>query len=272
MNIDIIPSLQAASHLGMLRASKFKPKIGFKYRVEARREGSLLWTRETENLITTVGAETLLKNSFPTSETAVTAWFVGLIAATAGQQTTGAMTSGSATLTLATAFGTAPAVGQVITVFGAGASAGNLVTTIASGSGTSWTLSATAGTTVTGAACVCGPAMADADTSASHAGWVEATTAQVTQTVRAAYSPAAVSTSGANAIKTNAASPAAYTGNTPTWYLTGLFLASTSAIGSTTDVLMSEAAFDASATPPGAALVQSGTALSITAIMQMNAG
>lgn len=273
MLIQAIPSLEAAAHFGMLRKSRFAPKIGFRYKVLAHDPaGQLLWSRDAENLITTAGAEQLLKNTFPTSETAITSWFVGVIAATAGQQTTGAMTSGSTTLTLGVAFGTTPAVGQVVTVFGAGASGGNLVTTFASGAGTSWVLAAAAGTTVSAAACVCGPVLADADTSALHAGWVEASTSQVTQTVRAAYSPAAVSTSGVNAAKTNAAAPAAYTGNTPNWYLTGLFLASSSAIASITDILLSEAAFDANATPAGAALVQSGTALSITAVMQMNAG
>ncbi len=241
-------------------------KMGVEYDIEAYVDSILVWKKKAFNLITTVGAKQILMNLMPASETAITSWYISLIAATSGQQTTGSTTASSTTLTLATAFGTEGVVGQVITVVGAGASGGNLVTTIASiTSTTAYVLSTAATTATTGAACILGPVMAVADTSASHSGWVEVTTSQVTQTVRASFTVAAVSTSGVNAIKTNSASPAVYNGNTPTWWMTGVFLASSDVFASTTDTLLSEAAFDSSASPPGASQITSGMTLNITA-------
>ncbi len=270
---------------------RLKAKPGIRYSVEAweswdhesrkhrypqsewKRHG-LVWTREADNMIPTIGAKQLLINSFlAAGETAITSWFLTLIAAQAGQiDTTASITSGAAVLTLGTAFGTALVVGQVVTVIGAGASGGNLVTTVSVvTSTTSYTLAANAGTTVSAATVIAGPVLAVGDTSASHAGWTEVTTAQVTQTVRPAFTVAVVGTSGANAIKSNSASPSAFTGNTPTWWMTGLALVSTSAFGATTDTLISEAIFDANATPPGAAQVTSGLAISVQATMLMTA-
>ena len=252
---------------GMEKESSFDiSKMGVEYDIEAYIDSVLVWKKKAFNLITTVGAKQILMNLMPASETAITSWYISLIAATSGQQTTGSTTASSTTLTLATAFGTEGVVGQVITVVGAGASGGNLVTTIASiTSTTAYVLSTAATTATTGAACILGPVMAVADTSASHSGWVEVTTSQVTQTVRASFTVAAVSTSGVNAIKTNSASPAVYNGNTPTWWMTGVFLASSDVFASTTDTLLSEAAFDSSASPPGASQITSGMTLNITA-------
>ena len=241
-------------------------KMGVEYDIEAYIDSVLIWKKKAFNLITTVGAKQILMNLMPASEAAITSWYISLIAATSGQQTTGSTTASSTTLTLATAFGTEGVVGQVITVVGAGASGGNLVTTIASITSTTVYVLATAASTATsGAACILGPVMAVADTSASHSGWVEVTTSQVTQTVRASFTVAAVSTSGNNAIKTNSASPAVYNGSTPTWWMTGVFLASSDVFASTSDTLLSEAAFDSSASPPGASQITSGMTLNITA-------
>ena len=242
-------------------------KMGMVYEVEGWMKDKLIWTRKTENLITTVGAEQILMNLMPASgETAITAWYLSGMAAPSGDVTTGSMSASSTTLTLATAFGTEGVVGQVITVIGAGSGGGNLVTTISSiTSTTDYVLATAASTAVTGAACILGPVMAIGDTSASHSGWTEMTTSQVTQTTRLSYTVAAVSTSSGNAIKTNSASPASYTGNTPTWWMTGVFLASSDVFGSTTDTLLSEAAFDANATPPGAVQVTSGMTINLKA-------
>ena len=252
---------------GMGKEASFDiSKMGVEYDIEAYVDSILIWKKKAFNLITTVGAKQILMNLMPASETAITSWYISLIAATSGQQTTGSTTASSTTLTLATAFGTEGVVGQVITVVGAGASGGNLVTTIASiTSTTAYVLSTAATTATTGAACILGPVMAVADTSASHSGWVEVTTSQVTQTVRASFTVAAVSTSGNNAIKTNSASPAVYNGSTPTWWMTGVFLASSDVFASTSDTLLSEAAFDSSASPPGASQITSGMTLNITA-------
>ncbi len=249
-------------------------KWGVSYEIEAYMGEELLWSKKTDNLIPTIGAEQILIDLMPASgETSITAWFISLIAATSNQQSTGSMTASSADLTLATAFGTEGVVGQVITVVGAGVSGANLVTTISSiTSTTAYVLAATASTAVTNAVCVLGPVMAVGDTSASHAGWVEVTTSQVTQTTRQSFTPGTVSTSGSNAIKTNSASPAVYTGNTPTWWMTGIIMASTDVFGSTTDTLLSEAAFDANASPPGAAMIQNGMTLNIKATFTSVAG
>lgn len=276
--IRSIPSFSGGSRVSHGMGKSFKPfrgKTGVVFDIKAysKDNSELLWTRKAENLITTIGSEQLLINTFPASgETAISAWYVGLMA-TADYNATGSMTSGSADLTLGTALPTAMIVGQVVTVVGAGTSGANLVTTISSvTSTTAYVLATAAGTTVSSATVVAGPQLAIADTSASHAGWVEATTSQVTQTVRASYTVAAVSNVSGNGTKTNGANPAAYTGNTVSWWMSGVFLASSDVIGSTTDTLLSEAPFSSSSTPPGAALVQSGTNLQITAVFTMNAG
>lgn len=128
----------------------------------------LKWTEEIWNTNPYAGRNKYLDATLKTGLT-TPAWYVFLAGAT---ETTAAITTGTAALTITPSDFVAADAGSAIIVAGAGAAGADLVTTILTyTSATAVTLAANAGTTVTGARCAWGPRLAD--TFASHAPWTE---------------------------------------------------------------------------------------------------
>ena len=141
------------------------------YKVECfDKYGKFKWAEEFDNRVATTGLNKYLDATLKTG-LAAPAWYVGLVGAT---QTDGVMNSASGILTSALGAFTSVDVGQPITVKGAGTAGADLNTTVASyQSVTQVTLTAVAGTSVTGAGYLIGCRLAD--TMASHAPWAEVT-------------------------------------------------------------------------------------------------
>ena len=154
---------QAMEKLGVTLKQYYKVECFDKY-------GKFKWVEEFDNRVSTVGLNKYLDATLKTG-LAAPAWYVGLVGPT---QSDGAMTAASGILTSAAGAFSSADVGQPITVKGAGTAGADLNTTVASyQSATQVTLTATAGTTVTGAGYLIGCRLAD--TMASHAPWTEST-------------------------------------------------------------------------------------------------
>ena len=154
---------QALEKFGVILKQHYKVECFDKY-------GKFRWVEEFDNRVSTVGLNKYLDATLKTG-LAAPAWYVGLVGPT---QSDGAMTAASGILTSAAGAFSSADVGQPITVKGAGTAGADLNTTVASyQSATQVTLTATAGTTVTGAGYLIGCRLAD--TMASHAPWTEST-------------------------------------------------------------------------------------------------
>jgi hypothetical protein len=255
-----------------LRDGGFGASVGmraprFKYSLELVEvsTGRVVARRDASNLVTRAGCADLLTAYFKAG-TQTTAWYIGVIKQQSSQST-GAMTSGQTALTVGTSVTTL--TGQQVTVFGAGTSGANLVTTISAGAASATqTLSAAAGTTVSGAIVVFGPTFATTDTQGSHANWTEIATTDVTDAARQAWTGGAVGSGSDTVSVDNSASQAIYHPNT-NWYACGLFMASNNVIAGTTGTLYGEAGFT-----QGALSVQGGGAyqLNISSTLQAAAG
>lgn len=204
--------------------------------------GRLIREESFRNLVTTAGKNYLLQCGLANAAAQITTWYAGMIAENR-HVSDGAITSGQATLTSATASFTSGDAGRQITVFGAGAAGANLATTIQSfTNATTVVLAANAGTTVSAALVSVGPLLTATDTMSSHAGWTEVPASQVQQATRQVWTPGTVSGGSAS----DSASPAAYTmaaSLAGTAYIHGLFLVSNNTIAGTTGTLYSEGEF-----------------------------
>lgn len=175
--------------------------------------------------VTTVGLNALLSSTLANSVTSAT-WYVGLCKQVASD---GAITSGAATFTSASGTFAAGDIGRNIIVQGAGAAGADLYTTISAvGSGTSITLAANAGTTVSGARYAFECRLAD--TMASHASFVESTA--YSNANRVTWTPGAVSAGSVS----NSGAVAAFSINATDWIF-GAFLTSNNTISGTTGSL-----------------------------------
>jgi hypothetical protein len=188
-----------------------------------------LWDDEFHNLVVTEGLNTLLGRTFDVVGSDVN-WYVGLIGAGTG---TVAITSGAATVTgTSTGFTTEldNAPNADIIIVGAGASGADYRNTVATfSSTTSITVSANAGTTVSGAAYAVEPVASD--TMASHSMWNENTT--YSNANRVAWTKNGAPSGGA---MSNSSSKAAFNINGTT-RLFGAFLTNNNTKGGTTGTL-----------------------------------
>lgn len=201
--------------------------------------GSIIRDDKIDNLVVTAGLNYLLEVGLTNGTAQITTWYIGMIIEQS-HQNTASMTSGSPTLTVGTSV--TVSTGQYVTVYGAGASGANLNTTVATGTtGTSITLSANAGTSVTNAIVTFGPTFAAADTMSSHTGWTEVPSADITQSTRPAWTPGTVS-GGAIAAGTATTFNMA-SGLAGIVYLHGFFVASNNTLGGTAGTLFSEGEF-----------------------------
>lgn len=227
------------------------------YHLEAHNAaGELLWTDTVKNRVVTAGLNKLLDATFKTGLT-TPAWYVGLVGAAI---TDGAITTGTATFTSASAPFTAADAGRAIIVRGAGAAGADLVTTILSfGTTSSVTLAANAGTTVSGARALFDARAAD--TSASHTSWTEL----------AAYSEANRQTFTAGTVASgsvdNSAAKAVFTINADNTLIGGLFLIDNNTKSGTTGTLYGMAPF----TTVGFRQLNNGDTLSVTATLSVAA-
>ncbi len=218
--------------------------------------GTMLALETFANLVTTGGKNYLLAAGLANATPAIAAWYVGMIAENrhAGD---GATTSGSATLSSATANFAAGDAGRQITVYGAGTGGANLATTIASvTNSTTAAMANAAGATTTNAIVSIGPLLAAADTMGAHPGWIEVAASQLQQTTRPAWTPGSVSGGSVN----DDAAPVLYTMSASLAaivYIHGLFLVSDATLGGAAGTLYSEGAFT-----QGALAVQAGYSVS----------
>jgi hypothetical protein len=219
--------------------------------------GRVLRRVSFDNLVTTAGKNYLLQAGLTNGVAAITSWYLGMIAENR-HVSDGAITSGAATLTSATAAFTAGDVGRQVTIYGAGASGAALVTTISAyTNGTTVTVAMNAGMTTSGAIISIGPLLTAADTMAGHAGWTEVPAASVTAANRLAWTPGAVS---GGAIAAGSATTYTMAAGLPgVVYIHGFFVASNNTIGGTTGTLYSEAEFS-----QGALAVQANYTISDT--------
>jgi hypothetical protein len=104
------------------------------------------------------------------------------------------------------------------------------------------------------------PTFATADTMASHAGWTEIGSSDVSESNRQAFTPGSISAGAVD----NSGSPAVYHMLTSIT-LQGLFLANNNTLAGSTGTLYGEASFTASA-------VQNGYTVSVTATLSITAG
>ncbi len=161
--VNMTPGLAASA------AAHFGGRLRTHYHVECVRKGNVVWVEDCDNRTTTLGLNLYLTDTLGGGTGA--SEYVGLVGATA---TDGTITSGQATFSSASGAFTSADVGQPITVKGAGASGADLNTTISAyTSATAVTLTANAGTTVSGAGYLVGCRLAD--TMASHSPWTEIT-------------------------------------------------------------------------------------------------
>jgi hypothetical protein len=109
------------------------------------------------------------------------------------------------------------------------------------------------------------PVFTTADTMASHGGWTEIASSDVTDSVRQTWTPGAIASGGDTVSVNSSGSPAAYHLNA-SLTLQGLFLVDQNTIGGGTGNLYSEAAF--SAPVSGVA----GQIASVTGQVQLTAG
>jgi hypothetical protein len=203
-----------------------------KYRLECfGPDGKLKWASEFKNRVPTAGLNKYLDAALKTG-LASPLWYVGLVGASI---TDGAITAAAAILTSASNPFTAADVGSPIIVKGAGAAGADLVTTISAyTSAGQVTLTANAGTTVTGAGAAWG--CRAADTMASHAPWVEVT--PYSNATRPAFTPGTIASGSVD----NSASKAVFTINA-TSQIYGLFLADVNTKGGTTGTLQGMGVF-----------------------------
>ena len=227
------------------------------YDVVARnRNGKILWEEQAHNRVVTAGLNNLLDAAIKTGVTSPT-WFVGLVGATI---TDGAITSGAAVLTSASALFLAADAGRAIIVRGAGAAGADLVTTILTFTSTSnVTLSANAGTTVTGASAIWDARAADV--MSSHASWVE--NVNYSNANRVAFTAGTIASGSVD----NSASAAVFNINTNNTLIGGLFLANNSTKSGTTGILHGMAPFST----VGFRQVNSGDTLTVTATLSITA-
>lgn len=168
-------------------------------------DGEVKWVDHVVNRVTTVGLNLLLNGTFIAPNNGSTTWYVGLMGSSAGSITT---VSGSAGIIDApespwtTADSTRAFLGKSM-----GAAGADLSTTLTYVSGSSVTLGATCGATLTGTG-VAAWDLRPTDTAASHAPWSEAVPYSGN---RPAWTPGAV----ASGSVTNSASPASFSITVP---------------------------------------------------------
>ena len=216
------------------------------------RDGAVIGVYQFENLVTTVGLNALLDNTFSAAAGSVS-WYVGLVGAGTG---TVAITSAASAVTgtgttLDAGLATSP-IADIIIV-GAGASGADLITTVATRtSNTAITTTATAGTTVSGAAFA--TEVIAGDTLASHINsWSE--TAPYSNGTRPAWTKNGSASGGANS---NSSSKASFSVNA-SGRVFGGFMASDSTKSGTTGTLYGMGLFTSS----GSRSVISGDTLNV---------
>jgi hypothetical protein len=186
----------------------------------------LNWIEEIWNTNPYAGRNKYLDATLKTG-LASPAWYVFLVGAA---ETTAAITSGQVQLTITPSDFTSADAGSAIIVAGAGASGADLATTIATyTNGTTVQLSASAGTTVSGARCAWGPRVGD--TFASHAPWPEVQ--PYSNGTRPQWTPGTIS----NGSVDNSGSPAVFNINA-TNFIFGAGLCDNSNKGQTTGTLL----------------------------------
>ena len=199
-----------------------------KYKAVCRdRNGKVRWRARAHNLVVTTGLNKLLDATFKTG-LASPLWYIGMVGVSVSD---GAMAStSSGVFTSASNPFVAGNVGAPIIVRGAGANGNDLSTTIASyQSAGQVTLTANAGTVVTGARATWGPLAAD--TMASHAPWPAV--AAISNATRPAFTPGVIAAGAVD----NSGSPAVFTVNADNTYSAGLFLTDNNTVGGATGTL-----------------------------------
>ncbi|HEY4963708.1 MAG TPA: hypothetical protein VIH90_03375 [Candidatus Saccharimonadales bacterium] len=207
--------------------------------VSRNARGRIMDIDESHNLLTTAGKNSLIGVGVH-NDTQIPTWYQGLHVE--NRHITDAVTNGSTTLTSATASFVSEDAGRLLTVYGAGAAGGSLVTTIASySSGTTVIMSNAATDTASGHTATLGGILVVADTAASHAGWVEISSALITNGTRPAWVPG-VASAGAC---TGPTTPTAFTmaASIANQYIHGFFTASISTLAGATGTLLSEGSY-----------------------------
>lgn len=222
------------------------------WKFEHVRDGKQIDQWAFGNLVTTVGLNALLDNTF-SAAAGSTSWYIGLVGAGTG---TVAITSGASAVTgtgttLDAGLATSP-IADIIIV-GAGASGADLITTVATRtSNTAITTTATAGTTVSGAAFA--TELIAGDTLASHINsWSE--TAPYSNGTRPAWTKNGSASAGANS---NSSSKASFSINA-SGRVYGGFMASDSTKSGTAGTLYGGGLFTSS----GSRSVISGDTLNV---------
>jgi hypothetical protein len=211
-----------------------------------------MWTERFHNIVTTVGLNALLDNTFSAAAGSV-AWSVFLIGA--GTGTVSETAAANAVTGSGTTFDAGLAVSPIadIIIVGAGTAGVDLVTTVASrSSNTAVTTTANAATTVAGVAFATEPIAAD--TMSSHINsWTENTS--YSEGTRQTWTKNAVASGGA---MSNSSAKAVFSINAANVRIFGAGLCSNSTKGGTTGTLYGGGLFTAASR-----LLQSGDTLSI---------